>query len=153
MDFPNSRLTNCFPDFQFQTWEASLMLQKHETDNTFHKTPKLHTYWSVDLDCNTADTDLMFNHRGCHPEQKRTSSLALRVVHCAQEIMLCMYCLQFVDVCTSYIVQTSKSGGGIVATSFVSNYSLRRKLPSAINRFFSILNYPSPKYYQRKKPI
>ena len=27
MDFPNSRLTNCFPDFQFQTWEASLTLR------------------------------------------------------------------------------------------------------------------------------
>ena len=93
MDFPNSRLTNCSPDFQFQTWEASLMLQKHETDNTLHKTPKLHTWWSVDLDSNTVDTDRRFNHRGCHPEQKRTSSLALRVVHCAQETMLCMYCL------------------------------------------------------------
>ena len=90
MDFPNSRLTNCSPDFQFQTWEASLMLQKHETDNTFHKTPKLHTYWSVDLDCNTADTDLMFNHRGCHPEQKHTSTPAFHLVHCAQEIMVCM---------------------------------------------------------------
>ena len=145
MDFPNSRLTNCSPDFQFQTWEASLMLQKHETDNTLHKTPKLYICWSVDLDCNTVDTDLRFNHRGCHPEQKHTSTLALQVVHCAQKIMVCMHCLQFVDVCTIVhhtLYKLANSGGGIVATFIVSNYSLRRKLPSAINRFFSILDYP-----------
>ena len=53
----------------------------------------MHICWSVDLDCNIVDTDRRFNHRGCHPEQKHTSTLALQEVLSAQEIMVCMYCL------------------------------------------------------------